>query len=168
MAKLSIRDATEDDAQALAGLRNAVADDLTARHGAGAWTGQVSEKGVLWGMRRNRVLACVQRGKIIGTLSLGTIKPWAIDRSYFTKAKRPIYLTSMAVAPDRQRQGVGRFMIEAARKQTREWPGDAIWLDAFEGPAGAGDFYAKCGFREVGRKTFRTAPLIYFEWLART
>ena len=28
---------------------------------------------------------------------------------------------------------------------------------------GAGDFYRKCGFREVGSATYRSAPLIYFE-----
>jgi GNAT superfamily N-acetyltransferase len=164
--KLSTRDATLDDAQALAELRNAAAADLTARHGEGAWTGQVSEKGVLWGMKRNRVMVCLRGRTLAGTLSLGTIKPWAIDRSYFTKVKVPLYLTSMAVAPELQRQGVGRTMLDAACDWARERPADAIRLDAFEGPAGAGDFYAKCGFAEMGRATYRTAPLIYFEWLA--
>ena len=36
-------------------------------------------------------------------------------------------------------------------------------LDAYDGAAGAGRFYAKCGFLEVGRKTYRGVPLVYFE-----
>ena len=31
--------------------------------------------------------------------------------------------------------------------------------------AGAGEFYARCGYVERGRTVFRTAPLIYFERL---
>jgi len=37
---------------------------------------------------------------------------------------------------------------------------------AFDHPqAGAGEFYRKCGFRETGRATYRTVPLIYYERL---
>ena len=36
-------------------------------------------------------------------------------------------------------------------------------LDAYDSAAGAGSFDAKCGDREVGRVTYRTVPLRYFE-----
>ena len=45
----------------------------------------------------------------------------------------------------------------------RVGPSDAIWLDAYDADAGAGEFYGKCGFRAVGRATCRNALLIYFE-----
>jgi hypothetical protein len=45
------------------------------------------------------------------------------------------------------------------------WPADAVRLDAYQGPAGAGGFYERCGFREVGRAAYRGTPLIYFELL---
>ena len=32
-------------------------------------------------------------------------------------------------------------------------------------PRGGGEFYAKCGYREMGRVTYRGAPLIYHELL---
>jgi hypothetical protein len=38
-------------------------------------------------------------------------------------------------------------------------------LDAYDAAAGAGDFYAKRGFPEVGRVTYRGTPLIDFELL---
>jgi hypothetical protein len=47
----------------------------------------------------------------------------------------------------------------------RAWPSQAIRLDAYDATAGAGRFYLKCGFREVGRVTYRKVPLIYFELL---
>jgi len=47
----------------------------------------------------------------------------------------------------------------------REWPGDAIRLDAYDADAGAGGFYSNCGFREVGRVNYRGTPLVYYELL---
>src|SRR5258708_19997608 len=100
-----------------------------------------------------------------GRLWMQTKKPWAMDVSYFTPWARPVYLTNMAVAPELQRGGLGRRSLEAAIVIAREWPADAIRLDAYDAPAGAGDFYARCGFREVGKRVYRTTPLRYFEWM---
>ena len=69
----------------------------------------------------------------------------------------------MAVEPALQRTGIGRAMLDDAKRIAREWPGDAIRLDAYDTAAGAGEFYAKCGFREVGRAIYRGTPLIYYE-----
>ena len=102
---------------------------------------------------------------IVATLRLVTKKPWAIDVSYFSAARRALYLHDMAVAPDRQRQGIGRRCIEEARRLARDWPADAIRLDAWDAAAGAGRFYSQCGFREVGRVVYRKSPLIYYEAL---
>jgi GNAT superfamily N-acetyltransferase len=99
----------------------------------------------------------------VAALTLATKKPWAIDLAYFTSVRKPLYLTDMAVATDMQRKGVGRAILDAARVVTRAFPADAIRLDAYDAPAGAGPFYAKCGFREVGRVTYRGVPLVYFE-----
>ena len=40
---------------------------------------------------------------------------------------------------------------------------DAIRLDAYDAHAGAGSFYAKCGFKERGRVVYRDDPLVYYE-----
>ena len=71
----------------------------------------------------------------------------------------------MAVDPDLQRRGIGRQVLEEARVIARAWPGEAIRLDAYDGALGAGPFYARCGYREVGRVTYRNVPLVYFERL---
>ena len=158
-----LAEATVADALAIAALHTEVADRLTQEFGPGHWSSHVTEKGVLLALR-TRAFSCARNDtKVVGTLRLGTTKPWAIDRSYFTRCERPLYLTAMAVEPSVQRQGIGRAMLEEAKRFARAWPGDAIRLDAYDAGAGAGGFYAKCGFREVGRVVYRKTPLIYFE-----
>jgi GNAT superfamily N-acetyltransferase len=166
---LSIREAVAADADAVASVRVAAAEDLTARFGKGLWSSTATDKGVLFAMMRGRVMVAMEDGAIIGTLTLSTRKPWAIDPAYFTKVRTPIYLTSMAIEPAMQGKGVGRALLADAEERARQWrnpgPGQSIRLDAFDAVAGAGGFYAKCGYTERGRVVFRTAPLIYFERL---
>ena len=163
--KLSIREAVAADVQEIAALRIAAADDLTQRFGNGFWSSNTTDKGVMLGINDGKVLIATQAGTIVGTLTLATRKPWAIDTAYFTKVKTPVYLTSMAVAPKLQGQGIGREMLVAAEAAVRKWPGQAIRLDAFDADAGAGAFYAKSGYKETGRTVFRDVPLIYYELL---
>jgi GNAT superfamily N-acetyltransferase len=114
-------------------------------------------------MRTGKVFVVRERERLVATLCLTTRKPWAIDPSDFSAARRPLYLVSMAVAPDLQGQGIGRRCLEDAARIARAWPADAVRLDAYEGPAGAGEFYRRCGYTEVGRKVYRTVPLVYYE-----
>jgi GNAT superfamily N-acetyltransferase len=163
--KLTFSIALPDDAPALVILHTAASADLTERFGPGFWSSPPTERGVLFSMRYARVLIA-RRGKtIVGTLRLANKKPWAIDVSYFTPVKKAIYLTGMAVTPKLQRQGIGRLLLEQAIEHARSWPADAIRLDAFDATAGAGPFYARCGFRETARVVYRKDPLIYFEYV---
>ncbi len=165
MIDMNVRlaEARAEDAAAIAELHTTVADRLTQEFGRGHWSSHVSEKGVLLALRTSRVFVARDGAKVVGSLRLATTKPWAIDKSYFTRCERPLYLTAMAVAPPLQRSGYGRAMLDDAKRIARAWPGDAIRLDAYDTAAGAGEFYAKCGFREVGRATYRATPLIYYE-----
>jgi len=157
--------ATADDAEAIASLRTAVAQRLTLQYGKGHWSSAASAKGVLFDLRTSRVYVARCEERLIATLRLATKKPWAIDKTYFSACERPLYLTSMAVDPELQRTGIGRLCIEETKKIVKSWPADAIRLDAYDAEAGAGEFYRKCGFREVGRVSYRATPLIYFEML---
>ena len=156
------------DAAIIAALRNAVADHLTLRFGKGHWSGQTSERGVLTALGRGKVILARVGRRVVGVAGLGTRKPWAIDIAYFTPSRRPVYLTGMAVAPDWQGKGIGRRCVEHAIRTAAEWPGDCVRLDAYDAPAGAGGFYAKCGFAERGHVTYRGNPLIYYEFLFST
>jgi GNAT superfamily N-acetyltransferase len=159
--------ATNSDASASAALHTSVADELTQKHGRGPWSTKTSEKGVLLALRTCRVFVVRQGAEIIGTFRLTTKKPWAIDTSHFTKCNQPVYLLAMAVAPSKQRQGLGRRYFDEAKRIAQAWPADAIRFDAYDAAAGAGDFYARCGCQEVGRASYRNTPLVYFEFCFR-
>jgi predicted N-acetyltransferase YhbS len=120
--RLRFSTAIQADAPALAALHTAANEDLARRYGQGPWSSVASEKGAPFAMRHSRVLVARKGKRIVGTLILQTKMPWAIDVSYFTPVKKALYLTSMAVIPALQHQGVGRLLLEEAIKQTRKWP----------------------------------------------
>jgi GNAT superfamily N-acetyltransferase len=157
--------ATPHDVAGLVSLRAAVNHNLTSQYGDGYWALGLTEKGALFAMRNSSVYVAKDCDQLFATVTLSSRKPWAIDKKYFQAAEKPLYLTAMAVHPDHQRRGIGRQCIDVARQIAVKWPSDAIRLDAYDVAAGAGEFYRKCGFREVGRAVYRTAPLIYFEML---
>jgi GNAT superfamily N-acetyltransferase len=163
--QLKFRDATLDDAPIIAALQNAAAGALTAQFGAGHWSSLVTERGATLAQRHARVRVGKSGKRIITVVRLATKKPWAIDVSYFTPVKRPLYLTGLAISVAHQGQGLGRLAMEDACDVARDWPADAIRLDAYDSPAGAGDFYLKCGFKERGRVVYRGDPLVYYELL---
>jgi GNAT superfamily N-acetyltransferase len=125
----------------------------------------VTERGALLGQRHARVRVGRDGKRIVTVLRLAPKKPWAIDVAYFTPVKRPLYLTGMAVSVAHQGQGLGRLALADARAIAQAWPAGAIRLDAFDAAAGAGEFYARCGYRERGRVAYRGTPLVYYELL---
>ena len=162
---LKFRDATPADAPIIAALHNAAAGALTARFGPGHWSSLVTERAAINAQRHARVRVGRSGKRVVTVLRLATKKPWAIDVSYFTPVRRPLYLTGMAVSVEHQGQGLGRMAVEDACTVARSWPADAIRLDAYDAPAGAADFYVRCGFRERGRLVYRGDPLVYYELL---
>ena len=158
---ISATTATEDDAAEIAALHVATRQHLAQLHG-GRFS-HPTERSVRRGIATSRVLAARIGNNIVATLRLDTRKPWAIDLSYFTPVPVALYLHDMAVEPGRQRQGVGRALVEQAKIVARAWPSQAIRLDAYDAAFGAGEFYAKCGFVTVGRARYRRTPLIFYE-----
>jgi GNAT superfamily N-acetyltransferase len=161
--RIQLKLANDDDAPGLVRLREAVNGRLMEEFGPGFWCTALSEHGALSAVRQAQVYVARHHGEIMVTLALAARKPWAIDLSYFAPRERPFYLTNMAVHPEFQRQGLGCEAIHEARRIAQASGGDAIRLDAYDVPAGAGPFYAKCGFIETGRAMYRSAPLIYYE-----
>ncbi len=163
--QFSVATAGEADAPAITSLRTATAEHLTRQYGPGRWSTPAEEGGVLRHVNTSRVLIARAGADIIATLRFASKKPWAIDLAYFHTVPKALYLHDMAVLPSMQRQGIGRRFLREAVATVRTWSCDSIRLDAYDAAAGAGGFYAKCGFREVGRVTCRNTALIYFELL---
>lgn len=163
--RLSFRDATVGDVPAIAALYNAAAGALTARFGDGHWSSLVTERGTASLLRHARVRVGREGGRILTVLRLATKKPWAIDVSYFTPVKKPLYLTAMTVSVAHQGAGLGRLALDDAIMVARKWPAEALRLDAYDADAGAGRFYAGCGFQERARVKYKGDPLVYYELL---
>ncbi|MDR3458177.1 MAG: GNAT family N-acetyltransferase [Verrucomicrobiae bacterium] len=161
--RLHLQLATVEQAPEISALRLAVAARLTTQFGPGPWSRTSTVNGVLYDLRHSVLYVARRRNQIIATLALGTRKPWAIDYKFFTPCRRPLYLVSMAVAPALQGRGIGRLCLAGAKKHAAAWPADTLRLDAYDHAAGAGEFYRRCGFTEVGRAVYHDVPLIYFE-----
>lgn len=158
--------ATNADAAEIAALRMATARSLTQRHGAGPWSFALeSEASVQAEIRASTVVFVRDEGLVVGSARLATRNPWLVPTDFFAPCVRPIFLTAMAVSPARQRQGIGRRLLESAKQVAIELRGAAIRLDSYQGPAGAEDFYLRCGFREVHRGDYNQTPLVWFEYL---
>jgi GNAT superfamily N-acetyltransferase len=106
--QVALEKAHANDIAAIARLRTAVAERLTRDFGHGHWSQGGSESGVIRDMAIPGLYVVRDDAQLIATLRLAVKKPWAIDPAYFSDRKSPLYLTSMAVEPDRQRQGIGR------------------------------------------------------------
>lgn len=163
--KVSVEIAGAHDAGAITAIRRSTSEQLTIQYGHGHWSSCPTERSVLRDIEKSRVLVARSGGVIVGTLGLDTKKPWAIDLKYFTVVPCAVYLRNMAVTPHFQRRGIGRYLLSQARATAKARPSHAIRLDAYDADAGAGKFYAKCGFREVGRAAYRSTPLVYYEML---
>lgn len=163
--RVTFSDAEAGDAEALSRLHAETAADLVARFGQGHWSRPVVVRRVEAPSPFVRLRVGRLGGEIVTVLRVATKKPWAIDVSYFSPVPRPLYLTGMATAVRYQGKGLGRAALDDAREIALSWPAQAIRLDAYDAPAGAGAFYARCGYAERGRVVYRGTPLVYYELL---
>jgi len=164
---LSISIADVRDARELVALGTAVAHDMTRQFGEGGWSNVPVKDDVVGQVSASRVLVARRDAELIGTVRLARAVPWAIDSSAFTPVEKALYVLGLAVAPAARGQGVGRQLMDAAKGAARAESAGALWLDAYEHVAGAGPFYMKCGFRQVGRTSYKQVPLVYYEWLVK-
>ncbi len=164
-SEVSISVAKRSEIGALAALRIAVAERMTQEFGEGHWSSRPSRAEVLRQLRASRVLVARRDAAIVGTVRLVQALPGVIDTRAFTPVASAFYVLGLAVAPECRGAGIGRRLMDAAKETARSRGAQALWLDAYEHPAGAGAFYAKCGFRMVGRTKLQDLPLLWFEWL---
>jgi GNAT superfamily N-acetyltransferase len=163
---VSISVAKRNEAGALVALRTAVAQGMTEQFGVGHWSARPGKAEVVRQLRASQVLVARRDGEIIGTVRLMRASfPAAVDTRAFTPVAEAFYAFGLAVAPHCRGAGIGRRLMEAAKQAARTRGAQALWLDAYEHRAGAGDFYVKCGFRMVGRTNLGDVPLLWFEWL---
>ena len=159
--------ATPADAHEIAAVRSAAAADLKARYGDGPWAASTdTAAAVAIEVTAAETYVVRLTGTVIATLRLRSSSPWIGETKFFTPAEKPLHLTTMAVGPQWQRRGVGRSAVTHACQIASQLGADAIRLDCFDAPAGAGGFYERCGFRQIARTRYLGVPLLWFERVA--
>lgn len=146
------------DARAIVALRCAVARQMTARHGEGHWSAMPSRAEVTRQMRASQVFVARVDGQLVGTVRLATVNPHSMRSAGFTPVPVALYVLGMTVSEDYRRMGVGRALLAACKDAAHSRRAAALWVDTYAGAAGAGSFYLRCGFRQVGS--------LHYEWLA--
>jgi GNAT superfamily N-acetyltransferase len=128
-------------------IRLEAARAMTRRHGDGPWS-RVQGLPTLRKHQAERAIVLVETDSTAAaTFTLGRKKPPFYRGHWFANPKAPaVFLSNMAVIPQLQRRGIGRWCMHQAERLAGEWGAQCIRLDAFQGPAGAGTFYEKCGY----------------------
>lgn len=162
---ITISRAGPGDAEALTALRIAVARDMTDKHGTGPWSALPSRAVVVRQIRASHALIARSGGRTVGTVRLAWANPAVFDATFFfTPASAALYVLGLAVSPEHRGEGIGRSLMEESKRIAKDWPAEALWLDTYDHAAGAGEFYERCGFREVGSSVLNHLPLLYYEW----
>lgn len=161
---VTLHQARSGEVDAVREILAAAAADLTARFGPGHWS-HVRGIDTLRQYARSGSLHVVgTAGSPVGVLRLTDRKPGFFRKEWFARPQeRAGYLFDMAVHPHRQRCGIGRRAMALAEQVARDTRWHALRLDAYAGPAGAGEFYRKCGYVLVHSAAFRGVALEYFE-----
>jgi GNAT superfamily N-acetyltransferase len=163
---LKLRQANLDDVKEIRSILAAAAADLTARFGQGHWS-TVRTIETLQKYVNDGVLYVVEVDlTAVAALRLTNRKIGFYRNDWFARPKDPAgYLMDMAVRPDHQRRGIGRRSMQLTEQLGRRAGLQTIRLDAYKGPAGAGEFYKKCGYALVHQGAFKGVALEYFEKL---
>jgi GNAT superfamily N-acetyltransferase len=161
---VKVRPATAAEVPAIQATRLSAAEELTDHHGDGQWSYVSSENTLVDALNSGLLFVIDADGMLVGTFRLTDRKIAFYQERWFAEPDAPAaYLRDMAIAPDRQRQGVGRQAIAAIEELAQRHGARALRLDAYVGPAGAGPFYRKCGYTRVHKGSFNNVQLEYYE-----
>jgi GNAT superfamily N-acetyltransferase len=161
---IQIRLASTEDAPLVRELRVAVAEHLTREHGTGHWS-QVGSVETIQDSAAAQILFVVEQGgELIGTFRLTDKKEAWYRASWFARPEaQAAYLRAMAIRPDDQRKGIGRFVMDWMEQRVQRKGLAALRFDAYDSKAGAGEFYRKCGYTHVHSGEFNGVALEYYE-----
>lgn len=145
-------------------VRAACAHDLHNRFGEGHWA-QVAP---LLHLRRvaekKHVYAVRRANRTVATFVLSRIGPSFLRPRYFHDPAAPAaFLTALAVLPEYQGHGLGRWCMQQAEAIARQWGCQALRFDAYDHPAGAWAFYDRGGYQRRAKLDVYGVPLIAYE-----
>jgi ribosomal protein S18 acetylase RimI-like enzyme len=102
---------------------------------------------------------------VIGMLAVAAIgAPFGVpEPAFIDRSIRAARVHWLLVAPERQRRGIGRRLVDAAIAWARANGYEALLLDTTTEQQAAVAFYEALGFSEVGRSTVRRWELVWFK-----
>jgi GNAT superfamily N-acetyltransferase len=158
--KCSLTLATAEDAEAIASLRNAIADMLTFAHGKGPWTTHHTTAGALADLRTAKLYVVIKRDEVIASLKLSPKPPWSGAPVKIAAGSRPYFLSALLVAPEFHRRGYGRACVDEAAKLARRAKADTLITAIYDHAAlEAHAFLTRTNFREIAHSESRGTGL---------
>jgi L-amino acid N-acyltransferase YncA len=152
---VQIRDATIDDAAAIARIYNQGIEDRTATLETGLRTSEERAHWLLEQSPRHPVIVAVDHGDVIGRASLNRFNP------------RPVYDHvgdfSVFVARERRGKGAGAALLEGLEDRARRLGYHKLVLAAFPHNVSGSKLYQRCGFRVVG--TYKEQGMLDGKWV---
>ena len=141
-----IRPANISDTEALFQLLNQCAQAL-AEQGMRHWLGVYSLEAILNNLNIKKVLVLEQDHTIVGCIALSNVAADYYQRCWPQADKADIYISQFAIAPDKQKQGLGKQLINYC---LRDLPAHhTVQLDAIAHYPALLDFYHRLGFRII-------------------
>jgi L-amino acid N-acyltransferase YncA len=139
---MDIRDATGDDAAAVARIYNQGIEDRQATLEAGPRTAAERRQWIKERESRHPVLVAVADSEVVGWASLNRFNP---GPAYDHVADFSVY-----VARERRGAGVGTLLLSAVQERARRLGYHKLVLAAFAANTTGMGLYTRCGFRLVG------------------
>jgi GNAT superfamily N-acetyltransferase len=168
---LTMRPATRADAAAVYRIRVMTAEQLTARLGRGHW----SRTAPLASVRRRltplgiatspmTLYVVCDDSEPVATIAYGS-RSWRTwpRRAWRQPDAHALCVFDVAVAPDRQRQGIGRWTMLAAEEAAGQRGLAWVRLDAYSHDPVSGAFYRSLGYEDRGAMLVMGAAVTLFE-----
>ena len=168
MTTVSIRLAIPAELTMIRKQSAAAAADLVNKHGQGRWQVIPTRSSLSRYLESDTLFVIEKEASVVGTFCFVTRKIVFYRKGWFAFPDDPAgYLINMAIDPQYQRLGVGRQVMNELGKLAGRMKLLAIRLDAYQGAAGAGEFYRKCGCLLVHEGKVGDVGLEYYEKVLR-
>ena len=172
--RLLVRLAGVDDVSALVDLSGAVQDKLTAS-GSLQVFGPIPPETVAAHVAAGSAFVLSDVGAPIGGMFVEPCSdapvtpglPDILHKLGFTEADAPLwFLQKLMIAPARQRGGLGRLLLDAARSHVLGADGGTLALDCWAGNVKLREFYTRAGFTLHGEYRDEGFAVAVFRWNA--
>lgn len=162
-ASLVIDVADEQDAEALHSLLNQCADAMAAQ-GMQHWLGVYRKQAIIDNLNQKDVYLLRRDNALLGCVALSETPADYYQACWPQAPAADFYLTQLAVAPDYQSQGLGKFLVQFCQQQIPY--GKTLQLDAVAHYPALLTFYRQLGFLQIAEGIGLGDKRFLFTWLA--